>query len=27
MSGKNGTVPQIQGGSTPIVDMRGDNNE
>ena len=23
----NGTVPQIQGGSTPIVDMRGDNNE
>ena len=23
----NGTVPQIQGGATPIVDMRGDNNE
>lgn len=23
----NGSVPQIQGGSTPIVDLRGDNNE
>ena len=23
----NGAVPQIQGGATPIVDMRGDNNE
>lgn len=23
----NGTVPQIQGGSTPIVDMRGDKDE
>lgn len=23
----NGAVPQIQGGSTPIVDMRGGNNE
>ena len=23
----NGSVPQIQGGSTPIIDLRGKNNE